>query len=170
MNNNGKLWAEVRKRYRLSLRHLQMAQKLGLNPKKIGRLAPDKSQPWKISLSKYIEKMYVKRYSKSELMAVSQPREQKNKKKNSVDCIDSRHRLWKQKVHSIFNFVCNERHRRSGVSKSKAKRLGSFWLANELNVCPKEFSIGQLDIEQCKAAVKRLDEVAARIKKSNEGA
>jgi hypothetical protein len=34
-----KLWIEARKQFRLSHMHIQMARELGLDPKKLGKLA-----------------------------------------------------------------------------------------------------------------------------------
>ena len=40
-----------------------MAKKLGMNPKKFGKLIPNKSQPWKELLGIFIERCYDKRFS-----------------------------------------------------------------------------------------------------------
>ena len=40
------IWINVRKRYHLSDAHIQMARELGLNPKKIGKIANHKQEPW----------------------------------------------------------------------------------------------------------------------------
>jgi hypothetical protein len=58
------IWVDVRKRYRLSHAHIAMARELGLNPKKLGKLANSKQEPWKLSLPAYIEKLYDKRFHK----------------------------------------------------------------------------------------------------------
>ncbi len=41
-----------------------MARELGLHPKKLGKLANSKQEPWKLSLPAYIEKLYDKRFHK----------------------------------------------------------------------------------------------------------
>ena len=41
------VWIDVRKRYHLSHAHIQMARQLGLNPKKFGKIANYKQEPWK---------------------------------------------------------------------------------------------------------------------------
>jgi hypothetical protein len=56
------MWIKAKKQYRLSDRHIQMAQGLGLNPKKLGRMANNKQEPWKIPLPKFIESIYYKRF------------------------------------------------------------------------------------------------------------
>ncbi len=56
-------WAMARIKYRLNARQIEMAKKLGLNPKKFGKLVPNKSEPWKAPLVKFIEKCYNKRFN-----------------------------------------------------------------------------------------------------------
>ena len=58
-------WIDARKRYHLSHAHIQMARELGLNPKKFGGLADTKQEPWKLSLPKYIEELYIKHFKRS---------------------------------------------------------------------------------------------------------
>ncbi len=60
--NKLKPWIEARKKYRLSHAQIQMARQLGLNPKKFGKLANHKQEPWKIPLPEYIEHLYQKRF------------------------------------------------------------------------------------------------------------
>ena len=59
-----RIWIEVRKRYRLSDMHIQMARELGLNPKKFGGLANHRQEPWKAPLPEFIEELYLKRFGK----------------------------------------------------------------------------------------------------------
>jgi hypothetical protein len=59
-----RIWIEVRKRYRLSNAQVQMARELGLNPRKFGKLANEKQEPWKKSLPEFIEEIYFKRFKK----------------------------------------------------------------------------------------------------------
>ena len=58
------LWINVRKKYHLSHAHIQMASELGLNPKKIGKIANHKQEPWKAPLPAFIEDIYFKRFGK----------------------------------------------------------------------------------------------------------
>jgi len=58
------IWIEARKRFHLSDIHIQMARELGLNPKKFGKLANDRQEPWKAPLSEFIEDVYFKRFKK----------------------------------------------------------------------------------------------------------
>lgn len=57
-------WIEARKRFHLSHAHVQMARELGLNPKKFGKLANHKQEPWKMPLSEFIEHLYFKHFRK----------------------------------------------------------------------------------------------------------
>jgi len=57
-------WIEARKKYRLSHVQIQMARELGLNPNKFGSLANHDQEPWKTSLSEYIEHLYKKNFKK----------------------------------------------------------------------------------------------------------
>ena len=59
------VWIDARKRYRLSHAHVQMARELGLNPKKLGKIANQKQEPWKAPLPAFIEQLYFKRFGKT---------------------------------------------------------------------------------------------------------
>jgi hypothetical protein len=63
--NRLKPWIEARQRFRLSHGHVQMAFELGLNPKKFGKLANHRQEPWKLPLPDFIAKLYVKRFGKT---------------------------------------------------------------------------------------------------------
>ena len=43
-----------------------MARELGLNPRKFGKLANEKQEPWKKSLPEFIEEIYFKRFKKKQ--------------------------------------------------------------------------------------------------------
>lgn len=58
------VWIDARKKYRLSHAQVQMARELGMNPKKFGKLANYKQQPWKAPLPDFIENIYFKRFGK----------------------------------------------------------------------------------------------------------
>ena len=57
-------WVEARKRFHLSHDHVQMARELGLNPKKLGKVANHDQEPWKLPLPQFIERLYVKRFGR----------------------------------------------------------------------------------------------------------
>jgi hypothetical protein len=58
------IWIDARKRFRLSDTHIQMARELGMNPKRFGKLANHKQEPWKLPLPEFIENIYFKRFKK----------------------------------------------------------------------------------------------------------
>jgi len=58
------IWIDARKRYRLSHAHIQMARELGMNPKKFGKTANERQEPWKTPLSTFIEHIYLKRFGR----------------------------------------------------------------------------------------------------------
>ncbi|MGA2467982.1 MAG: hypothetical protein ABSH06_27015 [Thermodesulfobacteriota bacterium] len=58
------IWIDARKRYHLSHVHIQMARELGMNPKKFGRIANEKQEPWKKPLPAFIEHIYLKRFGR----------------------------------------------------------------------------------------------------------
>ena len=53
-----KAWAEAKKKHHLSNETVEMAQKLGLNPKKLGKIDNHKQEPWKEPLSIFIKRLY----------------------------------------------------------------------------------------------------------------
>jgi hypothetical protein len=57
-------WIDARKRFHLSDVHIQMARELGMNPKKFGKIANYKQQPWKVPLPDFIEEIYFKRFGR----------------------------------------------------------------------------------------------------------
>jgi hypothetical protein len=58
------IWIDVRRRYHLSDVHIQMARELGMNPKKFGKIANEKQEPWKAPLPAFIERIYLKRFGR----------------------------------------------------------------------------------------------------------
>ena len=57
-------WINARRKYHLSHAHIQMARELGMNPKKFGKIANHKQEPWKAPLPVFIENIYFKRFGK----------------------------------------------------------------------------------------------------------
>lgn len=82
-------WIEARKRFHLSDAHVQMARELGMNPKKLGRLANHDQERWKLPLPEFIEYCYYKSFKKRrpdqvrsiERLSKEQKRKQAEKKK-----------------------------------------------------------------------------------------
>src|SRR3990172_7059707 len=58
------VWIDTRKKFKLSHAQIQMARELGMNPKKFGKLANHKQEPWKEPLPDFIEHLYFKRFKK----------------------------------------------------------------------------------------------------------
>jgi hypothetical protein len=58
------IWIDVRRRYHLSHAHIQMARELGMNPKRFGKIANEKQEPWKAPLPAFIEHICLKRFGK----------------------------------------------------------------------------------------------------------
>jgi hypothetical protein len=57
-------WIDARRRFNLSLEHVQMARELGMNPKKLGKLDNHHQELWKLPLPQFIRKLYSKRFGK----------------------------------------------------------------------------------------------------------
>jgi hypothetical protein len=57
-------WVEAKKRHRLTDEQVQMAQELGMNPTKLGKIDNHKQEPWKAPLPQFIERLYVKRFKR----------------------------------------------------------------------------------------------------------
>jgi hypothetical protein len=74
-------WIEARRRFHLSHAHIQMARALGMNPKKLAKLANHLQQPWKAPLPEFITRLYVKRFGR--LMPEALQRAKKRAKKQA---------------------------------------------------------------------------------------
>jgi hypothetical protein len=58
------VWIDARRKFHLSHAHIQMARELGLNPRKFGKIANHRQEPWKAPLPVFIEDIYFKRFKK----------------------------------------------------------------------------------------------------------
>lgn len=58
-------WIDAKRKYHLSETTIQMANELGLNPKKIGSIANHKQEVWKEPLADFIKTLYEKRFGGS---------------------------------------------------------------------------------------------------------
>ena len=56
---------DAQKRFHLSGAQVQMAREIGLNPKKLGKIANHRQEPWKMPLQQFIEYLYCKRYGRN---------------------------------------------------------------------------------------------------------
>jgi hypothetical protein len=78
------IWIDARKRYHLSHVHIQMARELGMNPKKFGKIANEKQEPWKKPLPAFIEHIYLRRFGRdrpSDVKSIEEVFRAKEKKK-----------------------------------------------------------------------------------------
>jgi hypothetical protein len=57
-------WVEARRRFHLSHAHVQMARELGMNPRKLGKLANHDQEGWKAPLPQFIERLYSERFGR----------------------------------------------------------------------------------------------------------
>ena len=64
-------WVEARKRYHLSHAQVQMARELGLNPRKLGKIANHRQEPWKAPLPQFIEHLYLRRFGRERPQTVT---------------------------------------------------------------------------------------------------
>lgn len=75
-----------------------MARELGMNPKKFGKIANHKQEPWKAPLPVFIENLYLKRFGKTrpnEVKSIEQLFKAQEKKKAE------RRARKQQKKHSV---------------------------------------------------------------------
>jgi len=63
-NQKMQAWIDARRRHHLSNAQVQMAQELGMNPKKLGKLDNHKQEPWKTPLPQFIGHLYFSRFGK----------------------------------------------------------------------------------------------------------
>lgn len=68
-------WTEARQRYHLSHAQVQMARELGLNPRKLGKIANHRQEPWKAPLPQFIEDLYLKRFARKSPRSSRRPRD-----------------------------------------------------------------------------------------------
>ncbi len=80
-------WVDARKRFHLSHAQVQMAREIGLNPKKLGKMANHKQEPWKEPLPNYIETLYRKHFKKDRPEIVrSIEQMEKDKRRKRAEC------------------------------------------------------------------------------------
>ena len=58
-------WVEARSRFKLTHAEVQMARELGMNPKKLGGIANERQEPWKVPLKEFITNCYHKSYGRA---------------------------------------------------------------------------------------------------------
>jgi hypothetical protein len=57
-------WNEAKRRHRLSDRQVAMAKELGMNPRKFGKIAPNRDERWKAPIGEFIERLHFKRFGR----------------------------------------------------------------------------------------------------------
>jgi len=57
-------WDALKRRYHLSERQVAMARELGMNPRKFGKIAPNRDEPWKAPIGEFIERLHIKRFGR----------------------------------------------------------------------------------------------------------
>jgi len=77
-------WAEARKRHQLSNAQVEMARRLGLNPRKLGKIDNHRQEPWKLPLRRFIEELYAERFG-SPLPAVGHKRGGRQRRPGAAD-------------------------------------------------------------------------------------
>ena len=104
------IWIDVRKRYHLSHAHIQMARELGMNPKKMGKIANHKQEPWKAPLPVFIENLYFKRFGKKrpdEVKSIEQVVKKKGRRRpNAADVKKWRNKALRQKLATAIHIPC----------------------------------------------------------------
>ena len=77
-------WIDARKKFNLSHAQVQMARELGLNSKKLGKIANDKQEPWKMPIPQFIEHLHRKQFGKNQpatVMSIEEKVELEHRKK-----------------------------------------------------------------------------------------
>jgi len=69
-----KAWIDAGKRFHLTHIQVQMARELGMNPKKLGKLANHDQEPWKMPLPQFIEHLYRERFGRDQPATVMSTR------------------------------------------------------------------------------------------------
>jgi hypothetical protein len=80
------VWIDARKKFHLSHAQVQMARELGFNPKKLGKIANHKQEPWKMPLPQFIEHLYRKQYGRDRpavVMSIEEKVEMELRKKQA---------------------------------------------------------------------------------------
>jgi hypothetical protein len=66
-------WRNAKKICRLTARQLDMARRLGLNPKKLPRLRPGPQERWKLPVGEFIEALYCNRFGVDPVVHLPRP-------------------------------------------------------------------------------------------------
>ena len=72
------MWLDAKKKCRLSNEDIELAKRLGLNPRSLIKNIPSKSEPWKAPVSDWLHEMDAKQQKKA-------AQKQKRKEKSNND-------------------------------------------------------------------------------------
>lgn len=84
--NKLKPWIEARERFHLLHAQVQMARELGMNPKKLGKIANHRQEPWKLRLPQFIEHCYEKQFHRKQpqdIRSIEEKNTEKRARKNT---------------------------------------------------------------------------------------
>ena len=82
MPYSDELWKKAKAKCRLNAEEIELAKKLGINPKSLMKNVPSKNQPWKAPVGVWLREIEAKRNKKSEQ---KQKRKQKAAAKSPSD-------------------------------------------------------------------------------------
>jgi len=60
------LWKQAKTKCRLNMEEIEMAKKLGINPKSLIKNIPNKSEPWKAPVGVWLREIEAKRQKKAD--------------------------------------------------------------------------------------------------------
>jgi hypothetical protein len=66
MAYSAELWQQAKQKCRLNVEEIELAKKLGLNPKSLMKNIPNKSEPWKAPVGVWLREIEAKRNKKTE--------------------------------------------------------------------------------------------------------
>jgi hypothetical protein len=89
-------WVEARGRYHLSHAVVQMARELGMNPRKLGKLANHRQEPWKLPLPEFIIQCFRKSFGRDQPERVRSVEEIWKEKKRKQAARKERKRLLRE--------------------------------------------------------------------------
>jgi hypothetical protein len=65
MAYSDELWKKAKSKCRLNVEEIELAKRLGINPKSLMKNIPNKSQPWKAPVGVWLREIEAKRQKKS---------------------------------------------------------------------------------------------------------
>ena len=65
MAYSDEMWAECKRKCRLNVEDIELAKRLGLNPRSLIKNIPNKSEPWKAPIKIWLREIEAKRMKKA---------------------------------------------------------------------------------------------------------